>query len=251
MHYPKINLNKYINDLQPIIYWYCGEKPPVSATIQWPKDINWNGKDILSKDKFIHVDKLIYFYDIISKRYFTANCSLGIIHAKKILQSTLPSIIAPQKYLHGVFLSIYGKGVLLQAPANTGKSRCALKLLSRGHKLICDDAPYFYTNNHSKLIGCSPKNIFGLLSIRGKGIVNISHHFGCRSLKPSHQLDLIIQLEGQNKINSQNIKTSYKIVLQTKVTTITIPLDLFTNAAMLVENAVYLYSKVAHEAQSI
>jgi len=53
----------------------------------------------------------------------------------------LARTLAPRVTLHGVFMEIYSIGVLITGEAGSGKSELALELLSRGHRLVADDAP--------------------------------------------------------------------------------------------------------------
>ena len=55
----------------------------------------------------------------------------------------LARTLAPRVTLHGVFMEIYSIGVLITGEAGSGKSELALELLSRGHRLVADDAPEF------------------------------------------------------------------------------------------------------------
>ena len=60
-----------------------------------------------------------------------------------LLQYHLARALAPRTTLHGVFMEIYSIGVLLTGESGTGKSELALELISRGHRLVADDAPEF------------------------------------------------------------------------------------------------------------
>ena len=59
------------------------------------------------------------------------------------LQYHLAHMLAPRCTLHGVFLEVFSIGVLITGPAGSGKSELALELISRGHRLVADDAPEF------------------------------------------------------------------------------------------------------------
>lgn len=59
------------------------------------------------------------------------------------LQYHLARALAPQTSLHGVFLEVYSIGVLITGEAGAGKSELALELITRGHRLVADDAPEF------------------------------------------------------------------------------------------------------------
>ena len=71
--------------------------------------------------------------------------------------------------VHGVFIEVLGVGVLLTGKAGVGKSELALELISRGSRLIADDAPEFVRDAPDRisgycpatltLIGCQPEEL--------------------------------------------------------------------------------------------
>ncbi len=97
------------------------------------------------------------------------------------------------EWRHGVFLEISGLGVLIRGSAGIGKSEVALELISRGHRLIADDAPCF-TAHANEVTGTSPDRLFGLLEVRGIGIMDIGELFGSNALKTRKYLRLIVDL---------------------------------------------------------
>lgn len=54
------------------------------------------------------------------------------------LMGKLDELLAPETQIHGVFLNIYGKGVIIKGDSGIGKSEIALELIKRGHQLIAD-----------------------------------------------------------------------------------------------------------------
>jgi len=48
--------------------------------------------------------------------------------------------LAPCITCHGVFVEVYGEGILMMGESGIGKSETAMELLKRGHRLIADDA---------------------------------------------------------------------------------------------------------------
>ena len=55
--------------------------------------------------------------------------------------------------MHGVFLEMYGFGVLLTGKSGIGKSETALELIHRGHRLIADDMVKFKKRPNGDIIG--------------------------------------------------------------------------------------------------
>ena len=146
--------------------------------------------------------------------------------------------------LHGVFLALFDKGVLLVGPSGCGKSECALALLNRSAKLICDDAPLF-TQNESLIIGRSPESLQNLLEIRGLGIVDVTALFGSQVMLPEKPLDLIIEFnplisedDEYERVIQPNLKT--KCILGNEIPHLTLSLVFSRNMAILVETAVRL-----------
>lgn len=98
-----------------------------------------------------------------------------------------------RQWQHGVFMEVAGSGVLITGASGIGKSELALELLSRGHRLIADDAPYFVRGTQG-IEGHCPEPIRDLLEVRGLGIINIRSLFGDNALKPHKNLRLLIEL---------------------------------------------------------
>jgi HPr kinase/phosphorylase len=110
------------------------------------------------------------------------------------LTSALDEALAAETLMHGVFLSIYGKGVIIRGDSGIGKSEIALELIGRGHLLIADDAiELYHIGNH--IVGTAPAVLRNLLEIRGVGVIDVSKMFGVSSIVQRDNVDLIIQLE--------------------------------------------------------
>jgi HPr kinase/phosphorylase len=90
-------------------------------------------------------------------------------------------------------MEVAGSGVLITGHSGIGKSELALELLSRGHRLIADDAPYFIQGRQG-IEGHCPENIRDLLEVRGLGIINVRDLFGANALKYRKNLRLVIEL---------------------------------------------------------
>lgn len=123
---------------------------------------------------------------------FETNSATGRVSIN--LQSRLDEALAPETLIHGVFLNIYGKGVIIRGDSGIGKSEIALELVKRGHQLIADDAVELYHIGQG-IIGKAPKVLNNLLEIRGIGVIDVSKMFGAGSVLAKNTVDLIIQLE--------------------------------------------------------
>ena len=68
---------------------------------------------------------------------------------------------APVVTVPGVLVEVLGEGVLLTGASGVGKSELALELVSRGARLIVDDAPEFRRLEDSSLEGSCPEEGLG------------------------------------------------------------------------------------------
>lgn len=143
--------------------------------------------------------------------------------------------------LHGVFMHIFGLGVLLTGESGVGKSELALELLARGHRLIADDAAEFRARQ-GRITGRCPPLLRGFLEARSLGILNIRKLHGARALKASDPLHLIIQLDAPRPPSADGLERllgsrDTRPLLGFAVAQISIPIRLGHNLAVLVEAA--------------
>ncbi len=110
------------------------------------------------------------------------------------LQYHLARTLAPRVTLHGVFMEIYSIGVLITGESGSGKSELALELVTRGHRLVADDAPEFTQIAPDVLDGTCPELLQDLLELRGLGVLNIREMFGDTAVKRNKYLRLIVHL---------------------------------------------------------
>jgi HPr kinase/phosphorylase len=145
--------------------------------------------------------------------------------------------------LHGVFLEILGKGVLLTGKSGSGKSESAFALLERGHRLIADDAPSFY-KKEEKVIGFCPERLQDLLSIRSLGIIDVRQLWGKEAVLSGKSLDLIIELSQDGTAEPLPLqfyeKLEIKIILDTPIKYCRISIQFTSQLAIIIENAVRL-----------
>lgn len=147
----------------------------------------------------------------------------------------------PSATLHGVLMRVHGVGVMLTGASGVGKSELALELLSRGHRLVADDAAEF-TLERGRIRGHCPPLLRGFLEARSLGILNIGRLYGRRSLLASTQLDLMIALDqpaphSETGIERLSGRRSQRTILDVEIEQISIPLRLGHNLAVLVEAA--------------
>ena len=151
--------------------------------------------------------------------------------------------LARKTTLHGVFLEVLGMGVLLTGDAAVGKSELALELISRGNRLIADDAPEFSRIAPDIISGSCPPLLRDFLEVRGLGILNIRAMFGDSAIKRTKYLRLIVhmkrmtpdELAGMDRLAGGGCTTD---VLGVQIPMVTVPVAPGRNLAILVESAV-------------
>jgi serine kinase of HPr protein (carbohydrate metabolism regulator) len=149
--------------------------------------------------------------------------------------------LSPQLVVHGVYLDIFGKGVLLCGPSGCGKSRLAMQLLARGHRLIADDAPLFSVYSPQQLIGRCPPELQNLIEVRPLGILDVTSIFGPLSVTAEKPLDLIINLSNSNVAPQTRLLKPdlvQKKLFHHVIPCLNLSFAFGEDSAMLIENAV-------------
>jgi len=119
----------------------------------------------------------------------------SVSHIIDHLHYYLSSQLAEKLVQHGVFMEVMGLGVLLTGPSGVGKSELALELLSRGHRLVADDAPEFRRTGPDTIHGSCPPMLADFIEVRGLGILNARAMYGNNAVMPHKRLHLIIRLQ--------------------------------------------------------
>ncbi|MDO5609567.1 MAG: HPr(Ser) kinase/phosphatase [Pseudomonadota bacterium] len=160
-----------------------------------------------------------------------------------LFQYHLARQLAPRTTLHGVFVEIYSIGVLITGESGSGKSELALELITRGHRLVADDAPEFTQIAPDVLDGTCPPLLQDMLEVRGLGVLNVRSMFGDTSVKRNKYLRLVIHLtrphlepepSGLERITGD---LGLRRVLDLDVPMITLPVMPGRNLAVLAEAA--------------
>ncbi|MGQ0622921.1 MAG: hypothetical protein ACT4QA_23945 [Panacagrimonas sp.] len=149
--------------------------------------------------------------------------------------------MADRVTLHGVFIEIFGLGVLLAGRSGIGKSELALELLARGHRLIADDAAEFEQATDGRVVGRCPALLYGFLEVRGLGVLHVGRMFGEPALRASKSLDLILRLDpAQEYIDPPDRvygRRTHTAVCGKPVPEISLPVRVGQNLAALAEAA--------------
>lgn len=155
----------------------------------------------------------------------------------------LHKLFANKEVAHGVFIEVLGTGVLITGDSGVGKSELALELITRGHRLVADDAPEFTKSGPDLLDGRSPAVLQGFMEVRGLGVLNIREMYGDNAIKPNKYLRLIIHMEKMNDDNSNHFnrltgQTEVRSLLNVDIPVIVVPVAPGRNLAVIVEAAV-------------
>jgi HPr kinase/phosphorylase len=143
--------------------------------------------------------------------------------------------------LHGVFLEVSGLGVLITGDPSVGKSELALELISRGHRLVADDAVEIFAVAPDTVEGRCPSLLQDFMEVRGLGVINIRHLFGETAVKLKKNLKLIIHLtpaEHWHEVDRLDMRAEVRLLLGVEIPEVRIPVAVGRNLAVLVEVAV-------------
>ncbi len=141
---------------------------------------------------------------------------------------------------HGVFVEVYGEGILILGESGIGKSETAIELVKRGHRLIADDAVLLKRVSDRSIVGSAPDVIRHYIELRGIGIVDVRRIFGMGAVKETEKVDLCIQFEpwdSEKQYERFGLETDYTDILGLKIPCTTIPVRPGRNLAVIIEIA--------------
>jgi HPr kinase/phosphorylase len=147
---------------------------------------------------------------------------------------------AGQDSLHGVLVDVYGIGVLLLGESGSGKSECALDLITRGHRLVADDIVEVARDGAGIVMGWGPARIRHHMEIRGLGIINIRDLFGVAAIRYRKRIELVIQLlpwRPEEEYDRLGVEEFGHPILGVTLPLLRIPVSAGRNVAILVEVA--------------
>ena len=182
--------------------------------------------------------------------YFIAACEAYKVPLLKTEEETSPFLasligflnreLAPRITRHGVFVEVYGEGILIVGDSGAGKSETAIELIKRGHRLIADDAVEIRKVSDNTLQGSSPSNIRHFIELRGIGVINARRIFGMGAVKLYDKIDLVMQLETWDKTKAYDrlgLDNEYVRILDVQIPVITVPITPGRNLAVIIETA--------------
>jgi HPr kinase/phosphorylase len=156
------------------------------------------------------------------------------------LTALLEDRLAVREVIHGVLVDVLGLGVLIVGESGIGKSECALDLVTRGHRLVADDAVEVRRRAASIIIGSCPELTRHHMEVRGLGVINLRDLFGVASTRTSKRVELVVQLERwepQREYDRLGLDDSFFDLLGLRIPVIRMPVAPGRNLAILVEVA--------------
>jgi HPr kinase/phosphorylase len=148
--------------------------------------------------------------------------------------------LAPHISIHANCLRIFDEGVLIIGDSGIGKSEVSLDLIKRGHTFVADDRVEI-SNVRNQLIAEAPEIIYGMMEVRGVGIIDITRTFSINSLKKRSTIKYIINLihfDPSKPVDRLGNQIQYKEILNVPIQEIVIPVSPGRSIAEVIEVAI-------------
>jgi HPr kinase/phosphorylase len=152
----------------------------------------------------------------------------------------LETAFNPTISTHGVFLELYGFGVLITGKSQIGKSETALELIHRGHRLVADDFVKFSKDTGGAVVGRAARLPY-FMEVRGLGIIDIKALYGLGAVRLNKRLDFVIEMREQKTedyLTSLHYESGTFEILGKSIPKIVLYMSSGRNAAAMVEIAV-------------
>ncbi|NWF38503.1 HPr(Ser) kinase/phosphatase [Mariprofundus sp. NF] len=148
--------------------------------------------------------------------------------------------LAPVVYQHGVYMDVFGLGVLITGSSGIGKSEVGLELICRGNRLIADDMVEFSRKSPTTIVGRSPDTLRYHMEIRGLGILNIRDLYGAAAITDAKRLSMVVELVPWDQVAAEDRvlgEESEIEILEVPIARVPIPIRTGRSLAILIEVA--------------
>ncbi|MEO0074466.1 MAG: HPr(Ser) kinase/phosphatase [candidate division WOR-3 bacterium] len=158
-----------------------------------------------------------------------------------LLTAYLDYRLAPETYVHGDLVDVFGVGVLLTGESGIGKSECALDLVHRGHRLIADDNVRILRRGTGILMGYSAAKsplLAHHIEVRGVGIVDIYSLYGVRAIRIQKRVEVearLVQTSPNEPAERIGLDETHSTILEVNIPLVTIPVVPGKNLALVIE----------------
>lgn len=156
------------------------------------------------------------------------------------LTEFLHALLAERISRHGVFVDVYGLGIMITGDSGVGKSETALELVKSGHRLVADDRVDFYQRDDTTIMGEAPEILRNVMEVRGLGIIDVMTLYGAGAVRKEQQLNLIIDLKDSKKgtqFDRLGTAEEKEQVLSVDIPKISIPVQTGRNISSIIEVA--------------
>jgi HPr kinase/phosphorylase len=157
------------------------------------------------------------------------------------LSAFLDYRLAPEDFINGELVDVFGVGLLITGESGIGKSECALDLVDRGHRLIADDLVKVLRRGVGIVMGHSAARTPLLahhIEIRGVGIVDVYSLYGVRAIRIQKRIEVEVKLsrwEPGMDYERIGIEEQLSDILGVKIPRVTIPVIPGKNLALVLE----------------
>ncbi len=158
-----------------------------------------------------------------------------------LLTAFLDYRLAPETYIHGDLVDVFGVGLLITGESGIGKSECALDLVDRGHRLVADDLVRILRRGQGILMGYSAAKSPALahhIEVRGVGIVDVYSLYGVRAIRIQKRIEVEVRLapwKSGVECERAGIDEQHSEILGVKIPLVTIPVIPGKNLALVHE----------------
>ncbi len=160
------------------------------------------------------------------------------IHA---LSAFLDYRLAPEDYINGELVDVFGVGLLITGKSGIGKSECALDLVDRGHRLVADDLVKVLRRGTGIIMGYSAAKsplLAHHIEIRGVGIVDVYSLYGVRAVRIQKRVEVEVRLVSWTQgmdYERTGIEDQLSEILGVRIPLVTIPVITGKNLALVLE----------------
>jgi len=140
--------------------------------------------------------------------------------------------------INGVFVEVFGVGVIIAGESGIGKSECGLELVTRGHKLIADDVIEIHKKNGDELSGHCIELTKYFMEIRGLGVINVKSLFGVASVSDDADINIMVEfVKWKDGLEFDRIESEeqFRTIMGVKIPLIRVPVRSGGNMATIVE----------------
>jgi len=150
----------------------------------------------------------------------------------------LEARLAPETTMHADLVEVGGLGILILGRSGIGKSEAALDLVSRGHRLVADDAVIVRRISPNVLRGRAATLLTHHMEIRGLGVIDVEALFGTLATLDEEQVDLVVELiDWSDDADRLGLVDSTYMLLEVALPLVRIPVVPGRSMAMLIETA--------------